>query len=111
MNPEVQQYFDLIKTYLSEKYGFEDTRYSVTESGFRLDLRLTPEQTEKLEAQRDDLALYAKKAAWFAADQLRTPVEQVAHVGFQFADGVLTLYGAPPVLSAFVLQIFDAEPC
>ena len=34
----------------------------------------------------------------------------ISQVGYQFQDGVLTLAGAPTVLSALLLQIFDEEP-
>ena len=110
MNPEVREYFDLIKKYLSEKYGFEETSYDVTDAGFRLDLRLTEEQAETLDEKRDQLVGMAKRAAWFAADQLRVSTDQVSKVGYQFQDGVLTLAGAPTVLTALLLQIFDEEP-
>ena len=110
MNPEVKEYFDLIKNYLAGKYGFVDTSYDVTDAGFQLNLQLTPEQAERFEQSRERLTEYSKRAAWFAADQLRVPVEQVSKVGCQFLDGVLILYGAPPVLSALVLQIFGEEP-
>ena len=110
MNPEVREYFDLIKKYLSEKYSFEEISYDVTDAGFRLDLRLTPEQAETLEGKRARLGELARRAAWFAADQLRVPMEQVNRVGFQYEDGILTLVGAPTVLTALLLQILDEEP-
>ena len=55
MNPEVKEYFDLIKNYLAGKYGFVDTSYDVTDAGFQLNLQLTPEQAERFEQSRERL--------------------------------------------------------
>lgn len=107
MDPQVQEYFRLIGAYLEEKYAFPQVTYTVGEEGFGLSVSLTEGQAARWERQAGDLPGYVSTARWFAADQLRVPMDQVPPVRLGLEDRILRLYGAPPVLTALLLQVFD----